>query len=74
MKEDVDLGFSFDDMLKFNPNEDELDKLFAELEFAAANKNKQEAPKKDAKYKTVLTENDLKKWISKINKSKAFCY
>ena len=72
LKEDVDLGCGFDDLLKFNPNEDELDKLFAELEFSAANKNKQEAPKKDAKYETVLTESDLKKWISKINKSKAF--
>ena len=72
LKEDVDLGFSFDDMLKFNPNDDELDKIFAELEFSAANKDKQEAPKKDAKYETVLTESDLKKWISKINKSKAF--
>ena len=72
LKEDVDLGFSFDDMLKFNPNDDELDKLFAKLEFSAANKDKQEAPKKDAKYETVLTESDLKKWISKINKSKAF--
>ena len=72
LKEDVDLGFSFDDMLKFNPNDDELDKIFAELEFSAANKDKQEASKKDAKYETVLTESDLKKWISKINKSKAF--
>ena len=72
LKEDVDLGFSFDDLLKFNPNDEDLDKLFAELEFSAANKNQQEAPKKDAKYETVLTESDLKKWISKINKSKAF--
>ena len=72
LKEDVDLGFSFDDLLKFNPNDEELDKLFAELEFSAANKNKQEAPKKDAKYETVLSESDLKKWISKINKSTAF--
>ena len=72
LKEDVDLGFSFDDMLKFNPNDDELDRIFAELEFSAANKDKQEAPKKDAKYETVITESDLKKWISKINKSKAF--
>ncbi len=72
LKEDVDLGCGFDDLLKFNPNDEELDKLFAELEFSAANKNKQEAPKKDAKYETVLSESDLKKWISKINKSKAF--
>ena len=63
LKEDLDLGFSFDDLLKFNPNDDELDKLFAELEFAAANKDKQEAPKKDAKYETVLSESDVKKLI-----------
>ena len=72
LKEDVDLGFSFDDLLKFNPNDEELNKLFAELEFSAANKDKQEASKKDAKYETVLSESDLKKWISKINKSTAF--
>ena len=72
LKEDVDLELSFESLLKFNPNDEELDKLFAELEFSAANKNKQEVPKKDAKYETILTESDLKNWISKINKSKVF--
>ena len=67
-----DFFMSPDEIASAIPNDEELDKLFAELEFAAANKDKQEAPKKDAKYKTVLTENDLKKWISKINKSTAF--
>jgi len=72
LKEDVDLELSFESLLKFNPNDEELDKLFAELEFSAANKNKQEVPKKDARYETILTESDLKNWISKINKSKVF--
>ena len=72
LKEDVNLELSFESLLKFNPNDEELDKLFAELEFSAANKNKQEVPKKDAKYETILTESDLKNWISKINKSKVF--
>ena len=72
LKEDVDLELSFESLLKFNPNDEELDKLFTELEFSAANKNKQEVPKKDAKYETILTESDLKNWISKINKSKVF--
>ena len=73
LKNDVDINQSFEDLLAFNPNEEELDKIFAELEFKAVGKNKEkEAPKKDSKYETILDEKALKTWIAKINKSKAF--
>ena len=73
LKEDVDLNLDFKDLLKLTPNDEELDKIFTELEFKAIDKSKEkEAPKKDSKYETILSEKDLKKWINKINKSKVF--
>ena len=73
LKEDVDLNLKFEDLLVFSPDEQELDKIFAELEFKGADKSKaKEAPKKDSNYETVLDEKGLKSWIEKISKSKAF--
>ena len=73
LKEDVDLNLKFEDLLIFNPDEEELEKIFNELEFAATNNNKDEkSPKKLGKYKTVLDKKDLDDWIKKIKNSKAF--
>ncbi len=73
LKEDVDLKLDFKDLLKLTPNDEELEKIFTELEFKALDKSKEEeTPKKDSKYETILSEKDLKKWINKINKSKVF--
>jgi len=73
LKTDVDIGINFNDLLKINPREEELEKLFAELEFTPINKNgEKKSTKNEAKYETVLTEKDLKRWISKINKADAF--
>ena len=73
LKEDVDLNVKFEDLLKLNPNQEELDKIFKDLEFASINKDKDEqAPKKNGKYQTVLSKKDLNSWINKIKKSKAF--
>ncbi len=73
LKEDVDLNVKFEDLLKLNPNQDELDKIFKDLEFAPINKDKDEqVPKKNGKYQTVLNIKDLNSWINKIKKSKAF--
>ena len=59
--------------MTFNPNNKELEKLFADLEFAPINKTEEDSsPKKNANYKTILKEKDLDAWISKIQKSKAF--
>ena len=73
LKEDVDLNVRFEDLLKLNPNQEELDKIFKDLEFSPINKDKDEqAPKKNGKYQTVLSKKDLNSWINKIKKSKAF--
>ena len=73
LKEDVDLNVKFEDLLKLNPNQEELDKIFKDLEFAPINEDKDEqAPKKNGKYQTVLSKKDLNSWINKIKKSKAF--
>ena len=73
LKEDVDLNVNFEDLLKLNSNQEELDKIFKDLEFAPINKDKDEqTPKKNGKYQTVLSKKDLNSWINKIKKSKAF--
>jgi len=73
LKEDVDLNVNFEDLLKLNSNQEELDKIFKDLEFAPIKKDKDEqAPKKNGKYQTVLSKKDLNSWINKIKKSKAF--
>ena len=73
LKYDVDLNAKFEDLLTLNPNQEELDKIFKELEFAQMNKDKDEqTPKKNGKYETILNKKDLNSWINKIKKSKAF--
>ena len=73
LKDDVEINQTFESLLVPNPNEDELNKIFAELEFKALDKNKEkEAPNKDYNYEIILNEKGLKNWIAKINKSKAF--
>ena len=73
LKNDVEINQTFESLLAPNPNEDELNKIFAELEFKALDKNKEkEVPKKDSSYEIILDEKGLKNWIAKINKSKAF--
>ena len=73
LKNDVDIGFKFQDLLAFNPNDEELDNLFADLEFKAVDRNQEkEVPQKDSNYETVLDNKSLKSWINKINKSNAF--
>ncbi len=73
LKTNVDLNQKFEDLLVFNPNDEELDKIFSDLEFKSVNKGKQkENTKKYSNYETVLDEKSLKDWITKINKSKAF--
>ena len=74
LKQDVDIQVKFTDLLTQNPDDDELNKIFSELEFAAVKNNdkKSKEQKKDSKYETVLSEKGLEKWIKKIDKSKAF--
>tara|TARA_B100001057_G_scaffold391655_1_gene399965 strand:+ start:13142 stop:15814 length:2673 start_codon:yes stop_codon:yes gene_type:complete len=73
LKNDVEINYKFEDLLAFDPKEEELDKIFAELEFKSVEKSREkEVLKKNSNYETVLNKKALKDWISKINKSKAF--
>ena len=79
LKKDVDIKVSLEDLLKAEENQEELNKLFASLEFktwiksarSASSKNS-EAPKSKKEYQAVLTENDLKAWAKKIDKCNVF--
>ncbi len=74
LKQDVDIKVKFSDLLTLNPDDDELNKIFSELEFATVKNNdeKNKEQKKDSKYETVLSEKSLGKWVKKIDKCKAF--
>ena len=74
LKQDVDIRVKFSDLLTLNPDDDELNKIFSELEFATVKNNdeKNKEQKKDSKYETVLSEKSLGKWVKKIDKCKAF--
>ena len=73
LKTDVDIGVDFSELLKSNPNNEDLERIFAELEFTTLNKNISKEPVKNhTKYETILDEKDLEKWISKIKKANAF--
>ena len=74
LKQDVDIQVKFSDLLIQNPDDDELNKIFSELEFATVKNNdeKSKEQKKDSKYETVLSEKSLEKWVKKIDRSKAF--
>ena len=73
LKTDVDIGVDFSELLKSNPNNEDLERIFAELEFTPLNKNISKEPvKNNTKYETILNEKDLEKWISKIKKADAF--
>ena len=79
LKKDVELSVSLDELLAASENQDELNKLFASLEFKnwvkSSPSQASEAPiiKVDRKeYETVLSEKSLKDWANKLNTSKAF--
>ena len=79
LKKDVDLKVSLEDLLMAEENQEELNKLFASLEFKTWIKSSQssgsevpKAPKSKKEYQAVLTENDLKAWAKKIDKCSVF--
>ena len=88
LKEDVDIGVSFESLLEFNANKEKLDELFSELEFKPMAKNSskqspsvnkasndlQEKSHADSNnnYETLFTKKDLKDWAKKLDKCKVF--
>ena len=88
LKEDVDIGVSFESLLEFNANQEKLDELFSELEFkpmtknstkqsSSANKGSNDLQEKshadsNNNYETLFTKKDLKDWAKKLDKCKVF--
>ena len=79
LKKDVDLKVSLENLLEAKENQDELNKLFASLEFKTwiksspgSSSSNSKAPKLKKEYQTVFTENELKAWAKKIDKCKAY--
>jgi len=79
LKKDVDLKVSLEDLLMAEESQEELNKLFASLEFKTWIKSSRssgsedpEAPKSKKEYQAVLTEKDLKEWAKKIDKCNVF--
>ncbi|MDB4120772.1 DNA polymerase I [Gammaproteobacteria bacterium] len=79
LKKDVDLSVSLDELLAATENQDELNKLFASLEFKNWIKSSDgrstdepitSVPSKE--YETVLSDKALKTWAEKLNKCSAF--
>ena len=79
LKKDVDLSVSLDELLSATENQEELNKLFASLEFKNWIKSSDgrstdepiaSVPSKE--YETVLSDKALKTWAEKLNKCSAF--
>ncbi|MDA9690525.1 DNA polymerase I [Pseudomonadota bacterium] len=79
LKKDVDLSVSLDELLAATENQEELNKLFASLEFKnwikspdgrSTDKPIASVPSKE--YETVLSDKALKTWAEKLNKCSAF--
>ncbi|MDC0090663.1 DNA polymerase I [Gammaproteobacteria bacterium] len=79
LKKDVDLSVSLDELLAATENQEELNKLFASLEFKNWIKSPDgrstdepilSVPSKE--YETVLSDKALKTWAEKLNKCPAF--
>ncbi|MDA9610379.1 DNA polymerase I, partial [Pseudomonadota bacterium] len=79
LKKDVDLSVSIDELLAATENQEELNKLFASLEFKNWIKSPDgrstdepiaSVPSKE--YETVLSDKALKTWAEKLNKCSAF--
>ena len=79
LKKDIDLSVSLDELLAATENQEELNKLFASLEFKNWIKSSDgrstdepiaSVPSKE--YETVLSDKALKTWAEKLNKCSAF--
>jgi len=79
LKDDVELGVSFDSLLQLNTDQERLDELFSELEFKAPTKNASKQPdaketlkEKNNNYETVLSEDQLLAWAKNLDECKVY--
>ena len=79
LKDDVELGVSFDSLLQLNTDQERLDELFSELEFKAPTKKASKQPdaketlkEKNNNYETVLSEDQLLAWAKNLDECKVY--
>ena len=88
LKNDVDIGVTFDSLLVMNGDDEKLDELFSKLDFKTMKRpskeskstNENDSASEDVKhsnkantsYETILTKKDLKEWANKLNKCEVF--
>ena len=84
LKNDVDIGVTFESLLVMHGDDEKLDELFSKLDFKTMMKpskesestNENDSASEDVKhsnkantsYETILTKKDLKEWANKLNK------
>ena len=88
LKNDVDIGVTFESLLVMHGDDEKLDELFSKLDFKTMKRpskesksiNENDSASEDVKhsnktntsYETILTKKDLKEWANKLNKCKVF--
>ena len=88
LKNDVDIGVTFESLLVMHGDDEKLDELFSKLDFKtmkrpskeskstnetdSASEDVKHSNKANTRYETLLTKKDLKEWANKLNKCEVF--
>ena len=88
LKNDVDIGVTFESLLVMHGDDEKLDELFSKLDFKTMKRTSKESKstnendsasedvkhsnKANTSYETILTKKDLKEWANKLNKCEVF--
>ena len=88
LKNDVDIGVTFESLLVMHGDDEKLDELFSKLDFKTMKRPSKESKstnendsagedikhsnKANTSYETILTKKDLKEWANKLNKCEVF--
>ena len=88
LRNDVDIGVTFESLLVMHGDDEKLDELFSKLDFKTMKRASKESKsinendsagedvkhsnKANTSYETILTKKDLKEWANKLNKCEVF--
>ena len=88
LRNDVDIGVTFESLLVMHGDDEKLDELFSKLDFKTMKRPSKElksinendsagedikhSNKANTSYETILTKKDLKEWANKLNKCEVF--
>ena len=88
LKNDVDIGVTFESLLVMHGDDEKLDELLSKLDFKtmkrpskelksinendSAGEDVKHSNKANTSYETILTKKDLKEWANKLNKCEVF--